>query len=295
MNKHQDFSTHYQHPGEAFLQQYGAMQSEADVSRYIDFLRQSAGVGDRTPTDLALIYEQFNIPTPVRVPLDEQQGILFDSYRGIILIKEDDPIVRQRFTEGHELVELLFDAQEELAKSLNLPPFDPDRKEKLCDAGAAELLMPSSSFVPQLKRLGMSLETGRSLSRYYQTSLLATLIRMIELATGQHALVVWHVALKPTERRAMKASPPMTSPPPDEKLRIWWRVMSQKWKGGFIPKDKSIGAESAIAQALSNNSLQTAIEPIDLGWGNSLCRIEAMPVQIGEKTCVVSLLHRVIQ
>jgi Zn-dependent peptidase ImmA (M78 family) len=292
MNKNQDFSAHYQHPGEAFLQQYGAMQSEADVFRYVDFLRQSAGVGDRIPTNLSLIYEQFNIPTPVRVPLDEQQGILFDSYRGIILIKEDDPIARQRFTEGHELVELLFDAQEELAKSLNLPPFDPNRKEKLCDAGAAELLMPSASFVPKLQQMGMSLKTGRSLAKYYQTSLLATLIRMVELATGQHALVVWHVALKPIERRANSMS---LSPPPDKKLRIWWRVMSQKWKGGFIPKDKSIGEVSAIAQALSQNNPQTAIEQIDLGWGNSLCRVEAMPVQIGEKTCVVSLLHRVIQ
>ncbi|NJK51897.1 MAG: hypothetical protein HC936_02155 [Leptolyngbyaceae cyanobacterium SU_3_3] len=51
-------------------------------------------------------------PPPLRAPLDEQQGILLDSKSGTILIRADDSTARQRFTEGHELMELLFDAQE---------------------------------------------------------------------------------------------------------------------------------------------------------------------------------------
>jgi Zn-dependent peptidase ImmA (M78 family) len=293
---HLTMAFNYQHPGYAFLNRYGSLQGESDVFHYVEFLRQSAGLIDQVPIDLSLIYQSFKIPTPVRVPLEEQQGILLDSFNGIILIKEDDPVVRQRFTEGHELVELLFDAQDDVAKSLKLPQFDPNRKEKLCDAGAAELLMPRSHFMPQLKQVGVSLETGRSLAKLYQTSLLATLIRMVELATGQHALVVWHVDLKPSQRQAqVEATERPENERPEKKLRIWWRVTSSRWKGGFIPRDKSIGDESAIAQALLTGLPQSGSEQVDLGWGQCFCRVEAMPVQIGDKPCVVSLLHRLPQ
>ncbi len=103
----------YRHRGYVFLSRHGALRHEEDVYLYIDFLRRESGMSDDPPIDFSLIYQCFGIPTPVRVPLDEQQGILLDSSTGMILIKENDPIVRQRFTEGHELMELLFDAQTE--------------------------------------------------------------------------------------------------------------------------------------------------------------------------------------
>ena len=71
--------------------------------------------------DFTKVYAAFGMPIPFRVLLEDQQGILLNSFTGMILIREGDPVVRQRFTEGHELMELLFDAQADVAQELNLP------------------------------------------------------------------------------------------------------------------------------------------------------------------------------
>lgn len=277
----------YRHPGEAFLSRYGPLRNEDDVSRYVEFLRCESGLGDEPPIDLECIYRHFGIPTPLRAPLDEQQGILVDSRTGIILIKENDPIVRQRFTEGHELMELLFDAQERAKIGSFLPCWSGERKERLCDRGAADLLMPESSFLPKLQEMGISLNAGRSLATLYQTSLLATLVRMMQHGWGNYALVVWHCALKPREVRGLSD----LMPQPKKKLRVWWRTQTKDWTGGFIPKDKSIPHNSFISQAYASGQPYIGMEKIHLGWGLINCDVEATPIQIGDKYCILSLLR----
>jgi hypothetical protein len=277
----------YRHPGQEFLSRYGKLRSETDVLRYVEFLRQQAQLSDTPPIDLCRIYQHFGMPEPLRAPLDEQQGILVDSSTGIILIKEDDPLVRQRFTEGHELMELLFDAQDQAGTDSSLPHWSGDRKERLCDQGAADLLMPQSSFAPCLQQKGISLATARSLAALYETSLLATLVRMMQYGSGAHALVLWHPALKPTEIKTLHHSDCQ----PQKKLRIWWRTQTEGWSGGFIPKDKSIPHGSLISQTYASGQPQTGQETIDLGGGAIACQVEAMPIRLGNKPCVVSLLH----
>lgn len=269
------------------MSRYGLLHNDQGVFRYVDFLRQSAGLSDEPPVDLSLIYRHFGIPTPLRAPLSDQQGILVDSDAGVILIKEDDPLKRQRFTEGHELMELLFDAQERLIGWAGSRPYwNEQRKEQLCDQGAADLLMPQSSFVPRLHDLGISLSTGRTLANLYQTSLLATLVRMIQHGLGAHALVMWHCALK---RREMdcRNEPDL----PQKKLRVWWRTRTRSWSSGFIPKNKSISHDSLISCAYTTGQPQNGAETLNLGRGLIHCQIEAMPMQLGDKYCVLSLLH----
>jgi Zn-dependent peptidase ImmA (M78 family) len=233
-------SRSYQHPGYAFLNRFGSLQTEADVYDYVDFLRQAAQLDDRLPVDLDRIFTQFGMPIPLRVALDDQQGILLDSDRGVILIREGDSVERQRFTEGHELMELLFDAQDRVTQELQLQPWPAARKEKLCDAGAAELLMPKQSFQRHLQHLGTSLATGQSLSRLYQTSLMATLIRMVELTGGEHALICWQFVQNAEGAR----------------LRTEWSVVSEDWKQGFIPKAHFISADVLMGNL--TDPLQTA-------------------------------------
>ncbi len=216
----------YQHPGYAFLNRYGSLQTEADVFHYVDFLRESARLDCRPPVDFTNIYAAFGMPIPLRVPLEDQQGILLNSSTGIILIREGDPIVRQRFTEGHELIELLFDAQLDVVQELNLPNWDEMRKEKLCDAGAAELLMPKLWFRSHIQHLGTSMETARSLSRIYHTSLIATLIRMVELTHGEYAIALWK-------------SLPNNQVHDRKNRQVWqleWSVVSQAWSEGRLIK-----------------------------------------------------------
>jgi IrrE N-terminal-like domain len=260
----------YRHPGLAFLAETpeATRSTPAAVLDYADFLRRSAQLTD-PPTDLEAIYRQFEMPTPIRAPLEDQQGILVDGDRGLILIKGDDPIVRQRFTESHELMELFFDAP----TGLQLPG---PEKERWCDRGAAQLLMPKDSFGPRVENLGVSLDTARILALTFETSLVATLMQMMACSSGSHALVVWHWA------GAARSG---------EALRIWWRAHSRHWSGGFIPRNKSIGEGSVLGLAYRWQEFYSGTEVVKLGDRSVSCHIEAQPVQLGNKRCVLSLLH----
>ena len=279
----------YQHPGYGFLHQFGSLQSEADVYHYVDFLRRSAGLENSLPVDLDRIFTHFGMPIPLRVALEDQQGILLDSDRGVILIREGDPIERQRFTEGHELMELLFDAQDVVTAELKLQPWDPARKEKLCDAGAAELLMPQVQFQSHLAHLGTSLSTGRSLCRLYKTSLIATLIRMVQLTKGQHALIFWH--------RVRNAE--------GNRLRSEWSIVSPEWTQGFIPKSHFIAATTLLGQPLPrrlehrnrrhpshhNPRSQSRTITLELDDGSISCRAEILNLNGKQNPGILSLLH----
>jgi IrrE N-terminal-like domain len=255
-------SRRYQHPGYAFLHRYGSLQTEADVFHYVDFLRESGKLGDRLPMDLEKIYEAFGMPIPLRVPLEDQQGILLNSATGMILIREGDPIVRQRFTEGHELMELLFDAQADVAKELNLAAWDEARKEKLCDAGAAELLMPKPLFRSHIGHLGTSMGTARSLSKIYNTSLIATLIRMVELTVNEVAIVLW----KPVDLVGGAG------------WQLEWSVVSETWSEGLLmrglqvtpwelPKRLQTIQPSQVSLPLRSGLRSVRSETLGIGFG----------------------------
>jgi len=287
----------FRHPGRAFLERYGSPHTVEDVLRYADFLRAEAGVDDQPPVDLSLIFQHFGI-TSHRVPLPEQQGLLFDSESGIILIKQDDPVARQRFTEAHELIEFLFEVQEE-APGWSGPwrRFAGHLKEQLCEQGAAALLMPQVSFVPLVRKLGVSMETGSWLANLYQTSFLATLFQMVRLGPGAHALVIWRYALKPTQVERLPAAEQMSLfgsdfvTLPQEELRVWWATSTQGLTTGFIPKHKSVPRDSLIFHAYETGLPQNGIEHVNLGKVHGRCLVEARPVTIGDECCVLSLLH----
>lgn len=287
----------YQHPGHQFIQQHGLLKDKQEGDRYVtqyaDFLRHSTGLADEAgAVDLDCIYRHFAMPIPYRAPLIDQQGVLVDGDAGIILIKEDDPRVRQRFTEGHELMELLFDAHNqtvaEQTDASTPPTWQGPMKEKWCDRGAAELLMPQAPFCAQVDALGVSLPTARTLSRTYLASFMATVLHMIDHVPGSHALVVWHWAVS----RADQAKSDRTGVPAKQKLRVWWGRQSKEWDGGFIPKNKSIARPSCIIDTALAQKPHQAIETLSLGKTPFQYHIEAIPVRLADKNCVLSLLKK---
>ncbi|MGK7890826.1 MAG: ImmA/IrrE family metallo-endopeptidase [Leptolyngbyaceae cyanobacterium] len=280
-------SAEYCHPGRQFIERYGVPTDRAGVLRYPQFLRSEARVTDEPPIHLLAIYRHFGMREPVRAPLEDQQGILVDGDRGLILVKEDDGLARRRFTEGHELMELLFDAIEQAGE---LHRWSHAEKERLCDQGAAELLMPRSQFVADLQAEGLSLRGGRSLSKRYQTSLMATLVQMISHSSDSAALVLWHPALRKQEQKAQQQMI-ADGIPPKWKLRVWWRRCTRDWTGGFIPPNKSAPSTSLITQAQLSQQTKVGIEVLALTKSPIQCRVEALPIQTSTKACVLSLLH----
>jgi hypothetical protein len=97
-------------PGEMFIKTFGKVETANDVFAYVDFLRSESGLDGLIPVDLDLLFQCFQIPYPIQKPLQGQQGLLVDSKKGVILINANDPPSRQKFSQAHELVELLFNA-----------------------------------------------------------------------------------------------------------------------------------------------------------------------------------------
>jgi IrrE N-terminal-like domain len=262
-------SRHYQHPGYAFLHRYGSLQSEADLSAYVEFLRAEANLGAEVPTNLSKVYRHFGMPEPKRVPLDQdQQGILLDSHRGLVLIRSEDSLARQRFTEGHELMEFLFDAQADVGERLGSPPWLTEAyKEVLCDRGAAELLMPHGLFLQDLQALGLGIGVGKQLAGRYQTSLVATLMRMVDLSDRNCALMVWRQG--------------------DPAWKLWWSRVSRSWSGGFLPRDREIelvdlGAVGVLRKRMGIVPLVEQIIP---------ATVETMLTNMGGGPCVLSIVE----
>lgn len=282
----------YQHPGQHFIQSHGLLTHQQDGDRYVtqyaDFLRRYSGIEATYPVDLDRIYRSFKMPVPYQAPLVDQQGILVNGDAGIILIKEDDSRVRQRFTEGHELMELLFDAHNQTAaEQSNAPTWQGPMKEKWCDRGAAELLMPQASFCTQIEELGMSFATARTLAKAYLSSFMATLFHMLDHTNGSHALIVWHWAVSRTDQRKSDR----TGEPPTQKLRVWWCRRSRRWNGSFIPKNKSIARPSCIIDTALYQKPHRAIEYLTLEKTSLQYEIEAIPLRLADKNCVISLLQ----
>ena len=292
-----DSSSDYLHPGKLFVVQYGQVTDGSGVIRYAEFLRRESSLSDEPPIDLTPIFRRFGISMPKRIPLPGQSGLLLNPDHGTIFISSDDPATRQRFSEAHELMELLFATQSPAPSwgSRGRSLFSDKTKEKLCEKGAAELLMPLSTFVPYVHQWGVSLETGQRLAELYGVSLTAALLRAVRFGPGQHALVLWKLARKPSEEKALPHPGQLslfedyTPQPPPQKPRVQWGCSTEG--GPFIPRHKSVGLDTSIHRAYEQGSVTKDMDWIDLGTVCGHCFCESMAITVGAERHVLSVIH----
>jgi hypothetical protein len=290
----------YQNPGELFIEKFGVPRDIDDVIRYADFLREAAGVGDWPAIDLTRIFERFGIQSH-RVPLVDQQGSS-DGLLGLMLIKEDDSAARQRFSEAHELIELLFYEYKQRPEwKESVFAASEKIKERACQKGAAALVMPRSSFVPAMLERGFSFDGASGLAAVYGTSLLATIYQMLDEYEDERLLVVWRLALKPTEVVSGgqaglagndAAAGPDEAAGPQRRLRIWWTARSAGARNDFIPAHQSAAEDSVVARCYGCGERLSGGERFRLKGIDGRYQVEAKRVNIGEEMCVLSLLQR---
>jgi len=287
----------YTNPGRVFVEKFGPPQSAEDVVHYVRFLREEAGVGTEPPVDLVRIYDRFGIQTPKRAPLPDLQGLLLNPETGLIIVNDGDPVTRQRFTEAHELMELLFSALPAGRgwAARRVGGFRSNVKENLCNEGAAELLMPWAAFVPRICRSGVSYHTAWQLTCEFQVSTTAALVQMVRAGPGRHAAVLWRMKNKPTELRAqgLANQPSLFGDPlegvPSKKLRIEWA-----WNGPempYLPTDKSVPEGTSIYAAWRDQVFTTGEDTLDLGTVKGVFRCENHPFDRKGERFVLSLLH----
>lgn len=287
----------FTNPGQSFVERFGPAQSGDDALHYVRFLREEAELSDNPPIDLAQIYARFQMPAPKRISLPNLQGMLLDPECGVILINHDDPASRQRFTEGHELMEFLFSALPSGKgwASHQTGVFKHDAKERLCNEGAAELLMPRSTFLQRVLQLGVSFETGRRLAREYEVSTTAALVQMARLTPGYHAVVLWQMKNKPTEIKA-KVSPyqlglfgQVSEIDYPKKLRVEWSLGGSPTN--YIPHDKSVPEDSSVYAAWRDKRFTNGKDILALGSTTGKFQCENQPFESDGEYCVISLLH----
>ena len=297
MDNSQGEALEYTNPGKLFVQEHGSVEGSDDVMRYVDFLRKNAGIDYEPPVDLNKIYHRFGIPAPEYITLPNQQGLLLDAATGLILIHGEDPRVRQRFTAAHELMELLF-ASLPSGKgwaARRTGGFREAPKERLCNEGAAELLMPRVSFVPRVSAVGVSYLGARQLAIEFDVSTTAALVRMVRVGPGKHAVVLWRMKNTPTEVRNMTPANQLSlfndlaSVGPPKKLRVEWAMVGSNVP--YIPVDKSVPEDSSIHTAWRDGVFTSSEDYLDLANCRGIFRCETQPFAVDDEVHVLSLLH----
>lgn len=284
----------YTHPGHLFLEHHPSIQTPEDVLAYVNFLREKAQLDEGVPTDLSAIYEAFGIPTPKRVPLPNQQGLLLVPEVGLIVINQNDVETRQRFTEAHELIELLFNALPDGKgwAARQKGPFQHGTKEWLCNRGAADLLMPPPTFADRARADGVSFSVAQKLAREYAVSQTAALVQLARLAPTPHAVVLWRLKHKKADRHhhpnqiSMFGESPSS---PAKKLRVEWVLRGQN--GLLIPQNKSVPENTLIYTAWLEGRFTSGEDTLDLGAVQGRFRTENLPFEVGDERRVLSLLE----
>jgi hypothetical protein len=99
---------------------------------------------------------------------------------------------RIRFTMAHELCHTFF---YELVPEIKFHPHQPDdAEERLCNLGAAALLIPTNSLRARTKKVAISLDSLAQLAREYSVSLPTMLLRLRTLGLWKCELSSWHPA-----------------------------------------------------------------------------------------------------
>ncbi|MEN8181275.1 MAG: ImmA/IrrE family metallo-endopeptidase, partial [Myxococcota bacterium] len=204
---------------------------------------------------------------------------------------------RQRFTEAHELMELLFSqlpggngwAARDDGK------FKRGKKEALCNRGAAELLMPRSSFLPRVMERGISISTSDRLAVEYEVSPTAAMVNMARVGSGEHTVVLWQHRHKPSELKKMSSGDQPSlygggvGAAPPKRLRVAWSLGKEGVP--YVPPHKSVEESSSIYRAWESRLDNEGVDHLKLGPLSGRCTCENHTEEVEGQQVVLTLLH----
>jgi hypothetical protein len=167
--------------------------------RLNEWLRRVAPeIWSNPPIDLDKVSDFWGVSTVIKRPLD-RPGLLHQMEDGrlIIVLNEDEPLVRQRFTWAHELGHIVMAGHDSVGISC-IKTGEVDKElERCCDAIAAEILMPIGQFSPAASESGWELTAVNNLAKRFQVSLESAAIRMNHLRDEPIVMSVWYAGKQP--------------------------------------------------------------------------------------------------
>lgn len=293
-------------PGYGFIQQYehGLPERRKELSRcvgaYVDFLLEESGQEDLPPVDLDAIFDHFSLQAMEGNFKEASLGIEGANLAemGMIVFDSSDIQTRQRFTQAHELLECLIVALEGNRYPSSLESYiEGKKKERLCNWGAARLLMPIDLFHEYVCEHGIGIEAAERIARAFKTSRLATLRHMVNCYPKQCGLIIWKREHRPTDTVPSPNQAELWdglegTGGPGKEVRVQWQDLGRKArKEIYVPDDKSIDSGSLIARALEEGESKVGSERVDIGGLTGEFEIEAVPFSAGDEPHVLSLFH----
>jgi Zn-dependent peptidase ImmA (M78 family) len=215
----------------------------------------------------------------------------------VLRVNKTRPLVRQRFSIGHEIGHTLF-PEYELAvrcRKANVHTWaDPnDLLETLCDVAASEILFPAPWFNQQIGAMAVSAATIAEVAAEYQGSREATVRRLVELSAQPMAAVFFSWKLKPKEKKAVNRNKNQIRmfddsfySEPSPMLRVNYAIINPAFSakcGTHIPKDKSIPSEGPIFAASMAQTTQDGVCELDFGTVKGRFSAHVLPVFTAEE------------
>jgi len=259
-----------------------------------DLLRLSDSL--HIPVDLGRIRSTYGLRTR-EAPLDARGLMLGDC----IVVNSDDSHSVQRFSKAHEIMESLFlalQAEEQCRFPREAETRSWPEKERWCERGAAELLMPSELFYPLVSRLGVSLQSAQVLSRSCQSSLTATVRRMLASGMSRCVFVLLKQGHKKSQVVPSKSGQmPLWGNPedwdPPAELRVW-RKWSSPHDCPFVCPNESISHQTSIYQTLESGvpgQIYEGLDDLDMEYIKGPHDTESLLVRIDGEVVIMALVH----
>lgn len=227
------------------IERHRGRTPEEIIERHAERVRREAEQGS-LPIDVELVASVQGVK-PRRAAYDFAGRIYADLDGQLVMdLNGDDRSERQRFTCAHELIHLAFpNFKKETRYRLDTKQPGEDasnaEEEYLCDLGAAALLMPRE-LVEGRYSLDEGLDGVERLARDADVSLQAAGNRLVSLAVGAGAFLVFEWSHKPADRPALRRGQ-------DVPKRLRLRYGSLAGINAYLPRFKSAPDESTFCRA----------------------------------------------
>jgi len=186
-----------------------------------------------------------------KADLGETSAVLLRFHDGyVIKVNQNHHPFRQNFSCAHEIGHTLFSEPklERYIQNIEYRTFNPQgekearatARERLCDAAAAELLMPESVFRKHSSALGASVHSVERLANIFRVSVQPAAIRIAEVSVEPCLALLW----QPWPRNKPKG------------LRLAWCIgpgRHSRGKGCYIPLHTYVRPPSTLHKAYQDD------------------------------------------
>lgn len=209
----------------------------------------------------------------------------------VLRVNRTRPLVRQRFSIGHEIGHTLFPEYQltvQCRKPSDRDWAEPsDQIESLCDVAASEILFPAPWFDEAVAAMEVCAAGLCELALRYRASPEATIRRLVEVMKDPAAVVFCSWKLKPSEARRRAADRRQLGmfdnslPVPVPTLRVDYAIINEAFAAecaDHIPKDKSLPLDGPIGHAAYRQTPSDGSMWINLGTIARDFAIHAVPI-----------------